>query len=38
LTYNNGIIGAFKDDDQGNGNTSSTGNLNFFALNLGVLF
>ncbi|UPT66682.1 MAG: PorT family protein [Sphingobacteriales bacterium JAD_PAG50586_3] len=38
LTYNNGIIGAYKNSDQGNGNTSTQGNLNYFALNVGVLF
>lgn len=39
LTYNNGIIGAYKKQTDSNGNlTNPAGNLNFFALNLGVLF
>ncbi len=38
VTYNNGIVGAYKNTDTGNGNTASQGNLNYFALNLGVLF
>jgi hypothetical protein len=39
LTYNNGIIGAYKKQEDSNGNvTNPSANLNYFALNLGVLF
>lgn len=37
LVYNNGIIGAVKDNDD-NGDNTTSGNINFFAVNFGVLF
>lgn len=39
LVYNNGIIGAVKTNNSNNNVSQTTsGNLNFFALNVGVLF
>lgn len=38
FTYNNGIVGAYKENDAVGFNTTTSGNLNYFALNLGVLF
>ena len=38
LVYNNGIIGAAKSNDNQNVNNSTSGNINFFAVNFGVLF
>lgn len=38
LVYNNGIIGAVKSSDNQNVNNSTSGNINYFAVNFGVLF
>lgn len=38
VTYNNGIIGAVKSSDNQNVNNSTSGNINYFAVNFGVLF
>lgn len=38
LVYNNGIIGAVKSNDSNNVNNTTSGNINFFAVNVGVLF
>lgn len=38
LVYNNGIIGAIKNNDSNNANNTTNGNLNYFAVNVGVLF
>lgn len=38
FTYNNGIVGAYRENDENGNNSTTSGNLNYFALNLGVLF
>jgi Outer membrane protein beta-barrel domain len=38
LVYNNGIIGAAKSNDNQSVNNSTSGNINYFAVNFGVLF
>lgn len=38
FVYNNGIIGAVKSSDNQNVNNSTSGNINYFAVNFGVLF